>query len=62
MVDGMSAPLTGALQRRFDEYPPHIQAAITAYRDALNQRTDWMYAVAVATEAGVSAFLENMQS
>ena len=59
----MAKPLTGALQRRFNEYPPHVQAAITAYREAINavsKRADWMDAVAAATEAGVTAFMEKM--
>ena len=56
----MTTPFTGALQRKFDAYPPHIQAAITAYRHALNERNDWMEAVAYAADAAVGKFMEGV--
>ena len=56
----MTTPFTGALQRKFDAYPPHIQAAITAYRHALNERNDWMEAVAAAAEMAVENFIGGM--
>ena len=47
----MSHSLSANLQRRVDRMPPHQQAAIAAYREALNSRRDWIDAVLAAVEA-----------
>ena len=43
--------LTSNLRHKFEKLTPRQQAAITAYRDALNSRADWMEAVLAALDA-----------
>jgi len=43
--------LTSNLRRKFERLTPRQQAAIAAYRDALNARADWMEAVLAALDA-----------
>lgn len=47
--------MTSALQRRFDALTPRQQAAVTAYRKALNQRNDWLDAMVAAVDAADGA-------
>jgi len=43
--------LTSALKRKFADLTPRKQAAVTAYREALNRRADWMDAVCAVVDA-----------
>lgn len=50
-----SMRLSSALQRKFDAAPPHVQAGLIAYRNALKVRRDWLHAVTDAINASHSA-------
>lgn len=54
----MSKSLTGAISKKISSMPPHIQAGILAYRDALNSRKDWHAAIAAAIDAADKARAE----